>query len=263
MIQFAPGLPIRIRMLPSAPGLSRTADFRDLPLWLWLWFPLTFYLFSYLAGFVLDHDTYRHFFIGEMSVPDLSTFLILLPAIVFGILAARHAWALKSHFLVGWPVLGTLGCLYFAGEESSWGQWYLRWDTPEAWAALNDQQETNLHNMAGFGFLLDQLPRALLTLGAFIGGIVVPLYLKLRGRSLDPARLWYWIWPTIITLPAAVFGAFLARIDRTIGGLVGHDWPFYDLRTGELKEFMLAYFLLMYLASMALRLRQLRNAVHS
>jgi hypothetical protein len=247
--------------LPSAPALGQARDFREPPVWIWLWLPLAFYLFNYLAGFVLDHATYKQWFIGEMGIPDLSTVLILLPAIAAGVVAIRHARALRYRFLVGWLALGTLGCLYFAGEEASWGQWYLKWSTPEAWEALNRQGETNLHNTVGIaGTLLDKLPRLLLTLGAFVGGIAVPLYLKIRRQSLNPARLWYWIWPTRVALPAAVFGVFLARIDRTIGGIVGYDWPFYDLRTGELKEFMLAYFLLVYLASLATRLNQLRQA---
>lgn len=250
-------------MLPTSHQYARADDFRDLPRWVWLWFPVGFYLFNYLAGFILEEQTYRRIFVGEMGVPDFSTVFILIVAVVMGIRALRESHALSQSFLTLWLALGTLGCIYFAGEEASWGQWYLRWDTPEAWAALNNQQETNLHNLEGLGPLLDQLPRALLTLGAFVGGIVVPLYLKFRGQSLNPARLWYWIWPTSVALPAAVFGAFLARIDRTIGGLVGYDWPFYDLRTGELKEFMLAFFLLVYLASLATRLRQLRNALNA
>jgi hypothetical protein len=158
--------------------------------------------------------------------------------------------------------LGTLGCFYFAGEEASWGQWYLRWSTPEAWQALNNQQETNLHNLETLGPLLDQLPRALLTLGAFAGGIVMPLYLKLRSTALDPQRFWYWLWPTAVTLPAALFGVFLARADRRIGDLLDQVWPYYDMRTGELKEFFLGYFLMLYLLSFRLRLRQLCAAVH-
>lgn len=250
-------------MLPSSPRLARAADFRDLPIWLYLWLPLAFYTFVYLCGFVLDNEIYRRFFIGEMGIPDFSTVLVLIAAVIMGVRATHSAHALGLRLLTGWLVLGTLGCLYFAGEEASWGQWYLRWDTPEAWAALNNQQETNLHNLETLGPLLDQLPRALLTLGAFVGGIVVPLYLKLRGQWFDPQRYWYWIWPTMVTLPAAVFGVFLARIDRRIGDVIDQVWPFYDMRTGELKEFMLAYFLLMYLASLALRLRQLRDATRS
>jgi hypothetical protein len=247
--------------LPTAPALSQARDFREPPAWLCLWLPLAFWLFNYLAGFVLDHPTYKRFFMGEMSLIEIPTVLVLVAAVVMGLRATQAAHVLNIRWLTGWLALGTLGCIYFAGEEASWGQWYLRWSTPEAWEALNRQGETNLHNTVGIaGTLLDKLPRALLTLGAFVGGIVVPLYLKLRGQSLNPVRLWYWIWPTMAALPTAVLGVFLARIDRGLSDIVGHDWPFYDLRTGELKEFMLAFFLLVYLASLATRLNQLRQA---
>jgi hypothetical protein len=250
-------------MLPSSPRLPSARDFRDLPVWLGLWLPLSCWLIVYLAGLTLDYATYKILVHGEMSVVEISTVLVLITAIVMGIRALRIAQKLDMRFLMGWLFLGTFGCIYFAGEEASWGQWYLRWGTPEAWQALNEQQETNLHNLAGIGFLLDQLPRLLLTLGAFVGGIAVPLYLRLRGQSLNPARIWYWIWPTMIALPAAVLGALLARIDERISQLVGYDWPYYHMQTGELKEFMLAFFLLIYLASLAVRLRQLHDDIRA
>ena len=65
-----------------------------------------------------------------------------------------------------------LGCLYFGGEEASWGQHWMGWDAPDQWAALNNQNETNLHNSNGLaGSLLDQLPRNLLTLAALISAL--------------------------------------------------------------------------------------------
>lgn len=36
-----------------------------------------------------------------------------------------------------------------AMEEISWGQRLFGWETPAAWAALNHQGETNLHNLIG------------------------------------------------------------------------------------------------------------------
>jgi len=59
-----------------------------------------------------------------------------------------------------------------------------QWTTPETWRQLNPQQETNLHNVHA---LFDQLPRALLTLAAFVGGIVVPLYRR-RAAKRPSAR---------------------------------------------------------------------------
>src|SRR6185437_12681351 len=44
-------------------------------------------------------------------------------------------------------IIALLGCIYTAGEEMSWGQHFFHWKTPEYWAMVNRQQETNLHNI--------------------------------------------------------------------------------------------------------------------
>ena len=47
-----------------------------------------------------------------------------------------------------WRVLGVGLVFVFLGmEEISWGQHLFGWQTPEAFAVLNDQSETNLHNL--------------------------------------------------------------------------------------------------------------------
>ena len=47
-----------------------------------------------------------------------------------------------------WPlVLAGLACFAIAGEELSWGQWIFHWETPDALAQVNLQNETNLHNL--------------------------------------------------------------------------------------------------------------------
>lgn len=62
--------------------------------------------------------------------------------------------------------LAGFAAFLIAGEELSWGQWIFHWSTPESIAAVNLQQETNLHNLvdprlydivygiAGFAILL-------------------------------------------------------------------------------------------------------------
>jgi hypothetical protein len=47
-----------------------------------------------------------------------------------------------------WLVLGVAVVFIFLGlEEISYGQTFFQWQTPEAYAVLNDQGETNLHNL--------------------------------------------------------------------------------------------------------------------
>ena len=55
----------------------------------------------------------------------------------------------------------TLGIIYFFFEEISWGQHYFKWETFEIFDELNNQGETNIHNISN---IFDQLPRGILTL---------------------------------------------------------------------------------------------------
>ncbi len=55
----------------------------------------------------------------------------------------------------------TLGIIYFFFEEISWGQHYFKWKTNEIFMILNNQGETNIHNISN---IFDQLPRGILTL---------------------------------------------------------------------------------------------------
>ena len=80
-------------------------------------------------------------------------------------------------------------CIFVAGEEVSWGQSFFDWPTPASWAALNVQEETNLHNISGVTTsLLRTLYAAFVLMGA--------LALK-RGRLAEivvPKALRWWFW---------------------------------------------------------------------
>jgi hypothetical protein len=72
----------------------------------------------------------------------------------------------KNTGLLLWTVIFIIGGIYLAGEEASWGQHYFAWSTPDAWMSVNDQQETNLHNVSHW---MDQKPRIILTVGVIFG----------------------------------------------------------------------------------------------
>ena len=75
-------------------------------------------------------------------------------------------------FVLTVSIIGALSCFYIAGEEMSWGQHFFHWNTPEYWAEVNRQQETNLHNTYA---IFEKTPRSILELGIAIGGLGVPL----------------------------------------------------------------------------------------
>lgn len=88
----------------------------------------------------------------------------------------------KTQKEIGFVVaIAALGSFYISGEEISWGQHFLNWDTPAYWSHINDQNETNLHNTSHW---LDQKPRLLLFIGIVVAGLLVPAF-----RRWNPSRL--------------------------------------------------------------------------
>ncbi len=75
----------------------------------------------------------------EGVVEAIEAILWLIATVFFG----RTAWRTKSP----WLVLLTLMCFFALGEEISWGQHLLGFEAPEALADVNQQDETNLHNL--------------------------------------------------------------------------------------------------------------------
>ena len=183
---------------------------------------------------------------GEAGMVELTTVLWLLIAIGFCISALAIARRLDIRdWLKAWLLLMILGSLYFGLEEISYGQHMFGWKAGETMAELNDQQETNLHNIHA---VFDQVPRALLTLGILIGGILLPLYRHFRGIRLEPSNRLYWQWPT---LDCVTIGLLVILI-RPIMSLIDTD----VINTGETKENLFAMFIMLYCISIQWRLRE-------
>jgi hypothetical protein len=185
-------------------------------------------------------------FKGEAGIIENMTVLFLVLAIGFCIASLSRANRLRlSGSLKAWLFILIIGAAYFALEEISYGQHMFGWGTAEAWKELNDQDETNLHNVHS---LFDQVPRALLSLGILIGGIIMPLYRRFRDIRLDQSSRFYWQWPTI---DCVTIGLLVILIRPTLS-VVETD----AINTGEMKENLIALFILLYCVSIHSRLRQ-------
>ncbi len=215
-----------------------------------------------LAAAIANPEFYKmHVRRHETGVIEQATVISLVPAAVMGVLAIRRRGALPRRWLAAWCLVITAGAVYFAGEECSWGQNYFRWATPEQWSQFNDQNETNLHNTSG---LFDHLPRALLSVAA-AACAVVPLVLGRRLGRRDPRKNWWvWILPTTAVVPAAAMAILIGlpqRIHSTYDKHVVEQTWYSEMlfagRHSELKELLLALFILMYLWSFATRLRSI------
>ena len=74
-----------------------------------------------------------------------------------------------------------VGMIYYLFEEISWGQHYFKWDTPSLFSEINDQNETNLHNISN---LFNQLPRNLLLIWCSLTFLIIKFPYISENRNL-------------------------------------------------------------------------------
>ncbi len=180
------------------------------------------------------------------------TVIVLIPGILAGLYAfIKYRNSMKPWWTAYWLLLWTMAGIYFAGEEASWGQWYFGWETPELFYAINDQEETNLHNVSTW---FDQKPRTLVELWIFITGLIMPLSNIIRSRLKNTDIVENWIHPVSALVSAgALF--FLVRIASWLDhpglrGLFGNS---------ETRELCIALFLSLFLMSYLVRLSRMKH----
>ena len=212
----------------------------------------------------------------EIGFLEIGTVVFLIPAIVLGVLCFLRRRHMPKG--VGWiMLLAAIAALYFAGEETNWGQTYFHWKTPDVWANLNKQNETNLHNLElkKYGWyadlvddLLSNVPRQIMLIFCLVGGIILPLVLRRRlSRPTARQSVWYWLIPTQRLIPAALL-AVVSAVPEKIYRVLKHthnipNWlskgryaylAFVD-PAGEFKEYCFAMVMLFYLLSVYIRVR--------
>lgn len=207
------------------------------------------YFYYNLADFLLNH---------ENGLIETGTFILLVIAIFFGLKIIKSRKLLPSSYLIIWFLFITLACLYFAGEEISWGQHIIGWTTPDLLNQINDQGETNIHNISSW---FDQKPRLILELCVFFGGIIFPLYIKIYGATYKSNNWKYWIIPTLNFIPIAILVILVKILDRL--DTLNYELYinnsslnlfqeyyfliFYGIRLNETQELFFAYYLMLYL----------------
>lgn len=243
-----------VRCMPSSNPAHDNPRAHELHAWFWLWLPLLLWGLHYPAWLLLSEAAYDNWFVNELGLTEMATTVFALTALVVSLMCARHFWRAGRTHLALWFALMTLGCFYFAGEEASWGQHLLGWHTPDGWALHNDQAETNLHNSDGpLGGLLDQLPRNLLTLVALIAGGIMPLVRRARQRPLAPDSTAYWLLPALVCVPAGLASSLSTVPGKLEAAFLGTT--LIDIQDGEIKELLLAFFLMIYALSVWQRAR--------
>jgi hypothetical protein len=220
------------------------------PRWVWLYLPFAIFGAQFAARLAGD-AAYETWMRSEISVPEIGTVVMLLSAVVLGIVLLRRRARLPARVLVPWIALFTLGCFLFAGEESSWGQSYAHWQSPEFFEKHNDQRETGFHNMSP---LLDQLPRAVLTVGAIIA-VLAPWLARWKPATFGRGSRLYWLLPTYVCIPAALLALLVRNVEKLAERAGDPLRNLFAMQAGEFKEYFLAFMLMVYALSLVWRTR--------
>lgn len=214
-----------------------------IPTFLWLWIPISVFVIQLGLDTVLPNDT-KAWMYNENGPYEIGQ-VVVLAAAIFVALCTLIKMDKAAKGVMAWIALALVCCIYVAGEEISWGQQILKWNTPEYWSSINDQNETNLHNTTSW---LDQKPRLLLELGVYFGGMILPLLRKYKPGLL-PLRFAPILPGSAVIVTAVV--CFCVRLadmaaDATAIPLFG--------RAAEVEEAYLYYFVLLYLLELKGRL---------
>lgn len=216
---------------------------KEMHKFLWLWLPLLAAVLQIFLELSLPVQTLSVLH-SESGPHELLQFLIISAALIVSATMLLKINFKQSPWLGAWVGIATLSCLYVAGEEISWGQHIMNWATPDYWADMNDQGETNLHNTSSW---LDQKPRLILEIGVIIGGLIIPFLMRVKPKAL-PERFSI-IYPAgTLCITAGIF-LILKIIDKADSLGV----QFFE-RGSEVQELYLFYFVLLYCLELRKRL---------
>lgn len=193
-------------------------------------FIITFLL--YIASY-FPHHLYSGNLNGEHNLVENLQFLVLLAtSIIAFIIICRN----KSYRLI-W-ILFLIGCIYIAGEEISWGQHFFKWTTVDWLKEVNDQNETNLHNVSSW---FDQKPRLIMEIAIYIGAIILPIIFMIKKELKAKLPLFFKTFvPESILIPPAL----LVLLSRFIYS--NRDKIVIYVRHSEMHELCIYFFLFIY-----------------
>lgn len=232
------------RPFTSDPGWSEA--------WWWLGIPLVIAAFT-LGTYWFARGFYVRYVLPEgYGVLEITHFLIPLFGLFIAGSLVLMPFVRRRPLVFTVALVAALSCLYIAGEEMSWGQHFFNWSTPEYWAMVNRQQETNLHNTWA---VFEKTPRSILEAGIFIGGLGVPLAAMFLPW-LRTCRVSLFL-PADALVPTALGVLIFKVIDRL---QQGEHIPQILQRPAETIETYLYFFILAYLIVYARRIKELEVA---
>jgi hypothetical protein len=243
------------RLPDSAPHKGPFKPFASDPGWgeAWWWLGIP----ALLAIFLIATQAISREFYATRILPEgygfleLGQFFIAFAGMMVALRLLFRPFVRARRLVFAFVCIAALGCLYIAGEEHSWGQHFFQWQTPEYWAAINRQQETNLHNTM---HLFGKKPRAALEVSILVGGLILPLLAFFKPAIR--ANRWSLFIPAFAVVPT-VLGAILFKSTDALQKKLAI--PSLVMRPSEATEIFLYLFLLFYLILFTRRITELER----
>lgn len=189
---------------------------------------------------------YWAYLAGEAGYIEILTPIVYGVAAAFGVAILRRSNAFPATWIRVWFGAFTIGCIYVAGEEISWGQHIFGWESGDFFKLYNEQSETNLHNIRG---PLKNAPKLLMEIFVLLAGVIWVVVMHGRKQRYVRPEIWsFWIYPGAVAFVAAVL-AIVAIFPDRIGHLVDLDsLGYFNHGPGfkEIQELYFAFFFLLY-----------------
>lgn len=141
-------------------------------------------LLLWLAAVRADSKLAYIFALKEQGLVEHLTVVAFLAAFAFAGIAARHCQGLDKVFFAA----VTTACFLAAGEEASWGQHLLGFESPQWFISYNGQNETNLHNV--FQRATHVRTKTVSAYVVFIAGVLLPWAAGRCKLLNDTLRSW-------------------------------------------------------------------------
>lgn len=227
----------------------------QLPTWsmLLLWLAPIFIMAIGVFSALVSKKAYL-FITGEDGIAENLQVLTYIATLILALITTQIYWRAKERFIAMLYLILCMGLLFLIGEEISWGQRIFGWATMGVFAEINQQQETNLHNIKGVQYLFKWVQ---LLVGAY--GVFLPLIVK-RWRVFPVFRkLFAAITPHESLIP--YFGAmFLWKLYRNLAPALGR-WEFRLAEYNEIIELVLALGLFLFMV-FQIRRKRLATSEH-
>ena len=168
--------------------------------------PILIIIFAFLV-MTQGYGIFAHYFANEDTWIEYAQFFFYLTASILSLMSSRLLANSKKSF---WSIIYLLIALAFfvvAGEEISWGQRLLGFQTPEAIKNSNTQGELNIHNN---NLIFGYVYRVYLLIAAYgsfawMGKSLIADRLWPKSKKMTPLLVPAWYWSSAFLFSLVMF----------------------------------------------------------